>query len=424
MIFFNKEEGLTYFKKLNYNIKEGFNWFIIIPFPEEIEQYGKINRYHTSYIKTCKICNNNFNHGLKNTLVCGCCKLFIKCNNRNVWFEKERNSLFINEIQNQKEIIAFCSQQCAKSRNGKLTGRANAIKFNEKVKSDPKLSKMMYEARSYVGRNFGKKNIYKALESLQNEHREILVENGYKVQQWLNNHPNERIRINTKNALKAGEANKKLWKDETWAKKQKEICLKNLEKAHEMFKFLWENDNNWKKDRLNFFTENGKKNGKLNLEKAKLKQLESIKNDFKNLHLKFYSNSLDVSFENIKRLCKNDICGAYILKGKFKEGKDNQTFNLLVCKSKKVYSEIYWILRVLAHPEKQDRYNKSWAISKWWYISNLYQDFEFVLLTDPNGVPEDEALLAEAKYAIDNNLFVEFNEKHEPNIQKHCYFSL
>ena len=366
MIFSNKEEGITYFKKLNYNIKEGFNWFVIIPFPEEIEQYGKINRYHTSYIKTCKICNNNFNHGLKNTLVCGCCKLFIKCNNCNIWFEKERNSLFINEVQNQKEIIAFCSQKCAKSRNGKLTCRANAIKFNERTKSDPKLSKMMYEARSYVGRNFGKKNIYKALDSLQNEHKEILIENGYKVQQWLNDHPNERIRINTELAQKYGAQNLKI---------------------------------------------------------ARERKINQIIQDLNKLPLNISYNGININ--NILELCKNDICGAYIIKGKFKNDRNDNIYNLLVCKSNKIYNEIYWVLRVISHPEKQDKYNEYWTIAKWWYISNLYYDFTFVLLTNPNGVSEKEALLAEAKCGFENNMLCDKNQIIKDNYSKnHSYWSL
>ena len=163
-----------------------------------------------------------------------------------------------------------------------------------------------------------------------------------------------------------------------------------------------------------------------NLKKAKEARLNKIKEKLSNLSLNITENSININ--NIFKLRKNDICGSYIIKAKYKGDveteKEGNIYKLLPCKSKKMYDEICWVLRVLSQPDKQDK-NAEWTIAKWWYISNLYYDFEFKLLTDPNGVSEEEALIYEAKYAVDNDLFVEFKDKSNkiPNINKHAYFS-
>ena len=120
-----------------------------------------------------------------------------------------------------------------------------------------------------------------------------------------------------------------------------------------------------------------------------------------------------------------------IIKAKFKYYKgtdrENEVFRLGPFKSVKVYDEMYWAFRVLSQPEKQDRFDSDWTITKWWYIANLYYDFEFKLLTNENGVSEEEALVTEAAYASKHNLFVEFTEDGEgrriPIVEKHAYWS-
>ena len=155
-------------------------------------------------------------------------------------------------------------------------------------------------------------------------------------------------------------------------------------------------------------------------------KIEIIKTQFKNIPIIITKKHININ--NIFELKNNIICGAYAIKAKFKDykgtEKENEVFNLLVCKSVNIYNEIYWVLRVLSQPKKQDKENEAWTIAKWWYIANLYYDFEFILLTDENGVSEKEALLAETKYAIDNNMFVEFDYNKHPIISKHSYFSL
>ena len=122
---------------------------------------------------------------------------------------------------------------------------------------------------------------------------------------------------------------------------------------------------------------------------------------------------------------ENDICGAYILKGKFKNENKNNVYNLLVCKSNKIYSEIYWILRVLSQPQKQDKNSIDWTIAKWWYIANLYYDFEFILLTSENGISEEEAILTEAKFGFDNNMICDKDQIKKDGYSKtHSYWNL
>ena len=162
----------------------------------------------------------------------------------------------------------------------------------------------------------------------------------------------------------------------------------------------WQNEQ-WAKDQT--------KRNSFNNFKAKKSFLEKIKNQLNSINITF--NNKNIDYYKIKELKENDICGAYVIKAKFKNykgsPKENLVFNLLACKSNKIYKEIYWILRVLSQPEKQDKIvseDNPWTIAKWWYISNLYYDFEFVLITNENGVSEEEALLTETKYGLNNNM--------------------
>ena len=183
----------------------------------------------------------------------------------------------------------------------------------------------------------------------------------------------------------------------------------NVKKALEKQKFLWKNDPEWVKnigmynilnankkaiEKLNYlrkndfeWVENQRKNSIENLQKAKEARIQAVKDSISQLNLIITENSIDTS--KIFELKQNDIYGAYVIKAKFKAYKDrnkeNNIYNVLVCKSVKIYNEIYWVLRVLSHPEKQNKIvseNNPWTAAKWWYISNLYYDFEFVLLTD------------------------------------------
>lgn len=410
----------------NFSFKFGPNWIVCIPEQKLIDDYSKESRYHTLYIKHCTICNSSFKHGLKTTSICKCCKLFIKCNYCNNYFKTNKPIYFINQIENNEKIIAYCSRKCS----CKINGTENIKKFNERVKTDKELQEIMYKARSYVGKNFGKKNIYKALESLHNEHHDILVQNGKNVQKWLDDNPEERIRINTENAQKAGIKNKELWDDPKWAERQREICLENLEKAYKISNYLWENDKEWAEKQKNILAENGKKCGAKNLQKARLKRIEKIKESLNNINISLDYSLID--YNSIISLCKKDICGAYVIKAKFKNSvqteKEENVHNILVCKSKNLYDEIYWVLKVISQPEKQDKVitdDNPWTIAKWWYISNLYYDFKFILLTDKNGVSEEEALLAEAKYGFDHDMFCDKEQIEIDGYSKnHSYWNL
>ena len=236
---------------------------------------------------------------------------------------------------------------------------------------------------------------------------------------WYNEHNNSKKMRNISSKLRIEQ-----WKDSEYASK----IAKNLGsylgnpdwarevgvKGRETVQYLWKNDPEWTK-------------------KQKEIRIEKIKEFLSNIDIKINSNSIDISKISELKREENDICGAYVIKAKFKKdigtNKEGNIYTLLACKSKRVYDEIYWVLRVISQPEKQDK-NAEWTIAKWWYISNLYYDFEFELLTDPTGVSEEEALLYEAKYAIDNDLFVEFanevdnNRNRIPKIDKHSYWSL
>ena len=323
--FETKEDGILYFKKLGYKIKEGPNWFVVVAKEEELKL--KENNFKKFYGKNiCCFCGEHFLKTASVQFSCGCCKIFFECKNCKKYFEflkikeENRNKIINNEILNK-----FC-RNCSSLNASKLATIRNI----------------------------------------------------------------------------------ELWNDLEWSKNQKQRVLKNLEFAHKYWK---------DKPNLNPLSE------------ANKNKIKNIKLKIDNLNLILIKNSIDVS--KIEKLKKNDICGSYVIKAKFKDdlktNNENCIYPLLVCKSKYIYDEIRWILRVLSQPEKQDK-NAEWTIAKWWYIANLYYDFEFELLTDPNGVSDEEALLYEAKYAIDNDLFVEFksdnNKNRIPNIKKHAYFSL
>lgn len=186
---------------------------------------------------------------------------------------------------------------------------------------------------------------------------------------------NSKININKVN---------KLWKNKEWAENQRKNIKQNLQKANEI---------------------------KLGI---RLKELEKLKINF---------NYKEINYQNLN---KNIVCGSYVLKGKFKFDNDNNKYyDILICKSSDIYSEIRWILRVLSQPEKQEKNNPDWTIAKWWYISNLYYNFKFILLTNENGIPEKEALLVEAKYGFDNNMICNKEQIFRDGYSKtHSYWSL
>lgn len=219
--------------------------------------------------------------------------------------------------------------------------------------------------------------------------------------------------------------------------------LKNLEKAEEYwkdhdrtehFREYWKkHPDDWGKNLAKYREKNIEKvreNAIKNLIEFNKNKLFYIEKSLSDLNIAITKNSINILNNNLQNLRKNDICGAYLIRAKYKE--NNKIYDLLTCKSKFIYNEICWILRVLSQPKKQNKTisdSNPWTIAKWWYISNLYCNFEFVLLTDINGVSEEQALLIEAKYAIDNNLLIKFDENHIPQIEyevhngKHGYWN-
>ena len=167
----------------------------------------------------------------------------------------------------------------------------------------------------------------------------------------------------------------------------------------------------------------------INSQKARIQKLKKL---FEENPIRF--DYQYISFEDLQQLRKNDICGSWIIRAKFKAYKgtnrENEVFCLSPFKSIKVYDEMYWVFRVISQPNKQNRWitnENHWNLAKWWYIVNLYYDFEFELITDEKGVSEEEALVAEAAYASKYDLFVKFTEDEEgrriPVVEKHAYWS-
>lgn len=368
MYFKNKEDGILYFQKLGYKIKEGPNWFLIIPKKEYLLK-AKNDSKKKMLARYCNLCNSKFEFGSARQNNCLHCILYVKCTNCNIYFESNNNTKYvIEQVSNGNLIESFCSKDCS--------NKFNIIKAHNTLNENPE-----------IRINVGKKNI-KIANKYWETHKEERLENLQKANKYWDQHPNEAKKQRETARNKAHQKLKNLWCDEVWSKRQKEISSRNILIANKL-------------------------------------KIEEMKQKVSNLNINIFESYIDIS--NILELKNNDICGTYLIKAKFKNdiqtNKEKNIYKLLVCKSKRIYNEIYWILRVLSQPEKQDK-NAEWTIAKWWYIANLYYDFEFILLTDPNGISEEDALLYEAKYAIDNDLFVEFKSLKNPKIDKHAYFSL
>ena len=220
-----------------------------------------------------------------------------------------------------------------------------------------------------------------------------------------------------------------LRKNLEWNERQNTINNNNLKIAREKQLWLRENDIEWSNRNKEQCRLMGKKYGPINIKKIKIKKLIDLYEKINSINFKL--NNSNVNYFDISKLKENDICGAYLIRGKYK--KNGVIYDLLTCKSKNIYNEISWVLRVISQPEKQDKVvtdDNPWTIAKWWYIANLYYDIEFILLTDLNGVSEEKSLLIEAKYAIEHDLVIKFDKKHIPQIDhetgngKHGYWSL
>ena len=351
---------------------------IIPPTKEELFQINKNSYYHSTDRK-CIICKIKFNHGQSNYKICNGCKVVTQCpecmkiNTLEVKNLKEDKFNFLLDCINTNQLnkfYSFCNLQCMLSFRNKLPTMIKAsLKNLEKAEKYWEDHDRTEHFREYW-----------------NQH---LDEWGQTLIDYANDNP-EKVK---ENAIKQSKYIETLWQDETWRNK---IGLPSRE------------------------------NG---IKAAQEARLKIIKEQISLLNIKIFESNINI--KNILDFRKNNICGVYLIRGKYKE--NTQTYDLLTCKSKYMYDEIYWVTRVLSHPEKQNKIiseNNSWTFAKWWYISNLYTDFEFILLTDKNGVSEKEALLIEAKYALDNDLLIEFNKNHIPQIDyevhngKHGYWSI
>ena len=338
--------------------------------------------------KTCIICGSIFVHGQNHHIFCNCHRIFIECAFSKKYFEKD---------------LDFCS---GTSKNSII----DAILNNNKIEAYIRKFKQygMWEKEEYIEKNLPRvKNFAKIGLNAQNQLRKTnpeWAEKNYKIhreavkyaQKWFDDNPEDGLKIRQSNIKKAQEATKQIFEE-------------NGEKAEELRKIRAEN-----------------------IKIASQFLLDNIKKLFEENPIKF--NNKFISYDDLQQLKENDICGAWVIRAKFKAYKgtnrENERFLLGPFKNIKVYDEMSWAGRVIKHPEKQDwiiTEQNPWKYAKWWYISNLYYDFEFELITDENGVTEEESLIAEAAYASKYNLFVEFTEDEEgrriPVIEKHAYWS-
>ena len=135
-----------------------------------------------------------------------------------------------------------------------------------------------------------------------------------------------------------------------------------------------------------------------------------------------YNNAeLDLSdgITSLKYL--KNVCGAIGLTGIFKE--DGKRYALTAGKSNNIYYEIRKFLRIIEQPEKQIPYGETDKktnkidndYGRWYDITHNYSDFKIELIA--KDVSDEEAILCEMKWAIDNNALYKCdnNRKKLPN---------
>lgn len=417
MNFKTKNEGINHFKKLGYKIKEGPNWFIVIPKKEEIYNEEKIRIIHPKERKTCLLCGSSFKFGSCKTNFC-ICKLFILCENEKCntkYFESlNRNNILLQKINNNEIIKANCSNDC------------RIISLNKFIWRDENYENMKEISKNNMIKAREKKDYLRENDPEYREKEIIIALNGLKkANEYWENHKEQQI-----NHLQklVDDQLKEMEKGTELGIKFREVRINNGKKtihfALEAIEELRKTDEEWNKRQTKINIEN--------IKKARLFRLNKLEKLFEENPIKF--NNKFISYDDLQKLKQNDICGSWVIRAKFKAYKgterENERFRLGPFKAKEVYDEMSWAGRVIKQPEKQDwiiTEQNPWNIAKWWYISNLYYDFEFELITDENGVTEEEALIAEAAYASKYDLFVEFTEDKEgrkiPIVEKHAYWS-
>ena len=371
--------------------------YIVKPNENDLKEYSK-NFKIKGIEKYCEICGIKFYYGDSRVKTCGCCKIVYQCPqcnkiNENIIRLGELNRRKIPVLRNLakenkiENFFNFCNSFCSQKFIGNLP--------------------YMRKSRSESNLKYRKENHEKAKKQFE------ICKNGY--YNWRRDNPEDARKtsmIGIKSMLKWQENNPEKSKIQ-----RKEACKSMSKKIID----LWENDKEW--------AENQKKISLRNLEKAKQVKIQKLKKLFEENPIQF--NSQLISFEKLQELKQNDICGSWVIKEKFKAYKgtnrENEIFKLGPFKSVKVYNEMYWAFRVISQPQKQDMFNIDWTIAKWWYIANLYYDFEFEIITDKKGVSEEEALIIEAAYASKYNLFVKFTKDEEgrriPIVEKHAYWN-
>ena len=413
-----------YFKKLGYNLIEGPNWFIVIPKEEENKKIDEKSYCHTDEEKTCLLCKTKFKYGNKAKNICDGCKLIVKCRNEKcekVYFEvKYHINLILDKIINKEPIYRFCSNSCTNiGTNGYDRIKMSKKECNvcKKITIHRGNTCLICNPEAYGAANPERLKEFNKSDLMRR------VSSETRKRDWQN--PEYAAKISKNLGEYLGNPD---WAREVGAKGREILAAifkqdptfgsKIIKKAQEKLAELWENDPEWAEKQ------------RKNLSKARKNQIELFKKHIDKINVIF--NNIKINYSKIKILKNNDICGSYVIKAKFKNDvntkKEGNIYNILVCKSVKVYDEIYWALRVISQPEKQDKVvtdDNPWTIAKWWYIANLYYDFEFELITDEDGISEDIAILAEAKYGFGNDMLCDREQIERDGYSKnHSYWSL
>lgn len=146
----------------------------------------------------------------------------------------------------------------------------------------------------------------------------------------------------------------------------------------------------------------------LGFKELKLDDLKDKKYiDYLNLvPIKINENS--ISYE--ESFIYDNRCGSIGLYGKYK--KDNKVYALNAGKSINLGKEIRKFWRIISNPEKQ---NIEEDYGRWYHISNDYTNFEIKIICI--DVSEQEALLKEAAWAMQNNANFKYTVKNGKKVQ-------
>lgn len=389
----------------NKNFK-AFNKFIIVyPEYQKVEEKLQNSRSKTVDSKECGICGTKFRYGNSRAADCGLCQLFIECDFCKLYFEFNHYVKFSKKdlyehIENNEPLNLVCSKSCSTKKlylNQDFKQRQIEILIERW--QDPDQAKLMMKGIEK----------YRNSEGFIEKNREIANRN------W-NNPKLKEIYLKHLKDLRDNKLN-------SYNIKYCQICNENTYHNGSICLVCFPDNRKKIGDKIHCAI-CGKKITKTIMTNMCIECYAISRLQIKNLsildNLKLNDKILElgdiIKYKN--QIGSIGIYGTYL--------KDNKKYALNAGKSNDLYKEIRKFISILSSPDKQIPYGdkrdlKFKDYGRWYDITHNYKNFQIVLLTNENCT-EEEALLSELKFALDNEAFFQFDENHKKLEGTHGYW--